>query len=287
MKQVAAAAIYARISSDQLGERLGVQRHIEDCRKLAAERGWPIAAEYVDNDISAFATKHRPGYERMVADIAEGRVDAVLVYHFYRLTRRPVELEHFVEACTVAGVDVTTVTGDVGLGNESGLFVARIMSAVAANESRRKSERIKRKTQQNVEMGKPNGGAQRPFGFEPDKVTVRESEAAIIRQVAARYIAGESLVSLATWMNHEEVPTAGKAAGWTVQSLRWGLMGGVLPVSAIITASRRGRRRGRRSSPRSSMSSLWRRSTRSSAPGAGHPAATYSADWCAAAVAAQ
>ena len=39
---VRAAAIYARISSDQDGTTLGVQRQLEDCRKLAAELGWEV-----------------------------------------------------------------------------------------------------------------------------------------------------------------------------------------------------------------------------------------------------
>ncbi|VII97676.1 Recombinase [Arthrobacter sp. DR-2P] len=39
MKKPRSAAIYARISSDQTGEALGVTRQLEDCRKLAADHG--------------------------------------------------------------------------------------------------------------------------------------------------------------------------------------------------------------------------------------------------------
>jgi DNA invertase Pin-like site-specific DNA recombinase len=60
MKPVRSAAIYARISSDQTGQALGIQRRLEDCRKLAADRGWIVADEYVDNDISAFKGRERP-----------------------------------------------------------------------------------------------------------------------------------------------------------------------------------------------------------------------------------
>ena len=51
---VLSAAVYARISADTEGKSLGVQRQLEDCRKLAAARGWPVGREYVDNDISAY-----------------------------------------------------------------------------------------------------------------------------------------------------------------------------------------------------------------------------------------
>ncbi|VXC31982.1 hypothetical protein ARTHRO9AX_270001 [Arthrobacter sp. 9AX] len=60
MKAPRSAAIYARISSDQSGEALGVTRQLEDCRKLAADHGWTIGDEYVDNDISAYKGKPRP-----------------------------------------------------------------------------------------------------------------------------------------------------------------------------------------------------------------------------------
>jgi len=41
------AAIYARISSDPEGTTLGVQRQLEDCRRILAERGYVLADEYV------------------------------------------------------------------------------------------------------------------------------------------------------------------------------------------------------------------------------------------------
>lgn len=42
------------------GTGLGVQRQVEDCRRLAESLGWPVAEEYVDNDLSAFKGTHRP-----------------------------------------------------------------------------------------------------------------------------------------------------------------------------------------------------------------------------------
>ncbi|WP_230673314.1 recombinase family protein [Rathayibacter sp. Leaf248] len=216
-----AAAIYARISSDPTGQALGVQRQLEDCRKLAEERGWRVATEYVDNDISAYSGKTRPDYERMLSDIGAGLLDAVIVYNLDRLTRRPIELEQFREVCDRAGVrNVATVSADLDLGTEDGLLMARVVAAFAAKESARKSERVKRKIQQNVEAGKPNGGPIRPFGYEPDKITVRESEAEVIREIVPRFLAGESVRSLALWLNGRGIPTTGNAEEWRTPTLR-------------------------------------------------------------------
>jgi len=220
MSKVLAAAIYARISRDVTGEGLGVERQLAECRKLAARRGWVVAEEYVDNDISAYSGKARPQYERMLEDVAEGRRDAVIAFHTDRLTRRPVELEHFMQVCDTAGLKhFATVTADIDLGNDDGLFMARVLGAVAAKESARKSARLRSKARQNAEQGRVSGGGIRPFAYADDRVTVVESEAAIFRDLATRYLAGESLMSLTNWMQEQGIlSVAGKP--WHTSVLR-------------------------------------------------------------------
>jgi site-specific DNA recombinase len=209
MAKVRSAAIYARISSDVDGTALGVTRQLKDCRTLAAELGWPVGDEYVDNDISAFSGKKRPAYERMLDDLRDGVRDAVVVYHADRLTRRPIELENFLQVTAAANVrGVRFVAGaPVDVADGDGLLVLRLLSAVAANESASKSRRIRRKHDEIAASGMPNGGGQRPYGYAEDKVTVDPVEAKVIKTVVARFIAGESLRSLATWLNTQDIPT--------------------------------------------------------------------------------
>ncbi|HTX96539.1 MAG TPA: recombinase family protein [Mycobacterium sp.] len=219
------AAIYARISADVEGTGLGVARQLEDCRKLAADRGWPIGDEYVDNDVSAYSGKPRLEYARMLSDLKSGARDAVIVYNLDRLHRRPVELEEFVALCESVGVrDVATVTADIDLGNDDGLFMARIFAAFAAKESGRKSARIRRKMLQNAEQGLPHGSV-RPFGYEPDKITLRESEAAVVREMVDRYLAGQSLRSLTVWLNESGIAPA-VAKSWQTSAVRQVLCSG-------------------------------------------------------------
>jgi DNA invertase Pin-like site-specific DNA recombinase len=98
-----ATAIYARISSDPGGTRLGVERQIEDCEALAGSLGWTVAEVYVDNDVSAYSGRRRPEYERLCDDIKAGVVDGLLVWHPDRLHRSPRELEDFIDLCDAGG----------------------------------------------------------------------------------------------------------------------------------------------------------------------------------------
>src|SRR5688572_7056192 len=127
MQKPNAVAVYARISQDRAGEGLGIRRQVEDCRAEAERRGWRVAEEYIDDEISAYTGRVRPGYRQMLEDIRAGQRDSVIVWHLDRLHRRPIELEEFVQACAAGGVtNVVTLHGDVDLGNGDGLLVARL-----------------------------------------------------------------------------------------------------------------------------------------------------------------
>src|SRR3974390_11159 len=175
-----AVAIYCRISLDRAGEGLGWERQEALCRRLAKERGWPVAEVYVDNDRSAYSGKPRPGYERMLADIGVGLRDAVVCVDLDRLTRRPAELEAFMDLADRRGIALANVSGDTDLSTSDGRFRARIMGAVARQESEKKAERVAREHEQSARRGIPRA-SRRPFGYEKDGITIREEEAALIR----------------------------------------------------------------------------------------------------------
>lgn len=193
-----------------------------DCRAEAERRGWQVVGEYVDDDVSAssFGRKERPEYRRLLADITAGQVTAVICWHIDRLHRQPIELEEFVKTCTAAGVsDVVTLHGDFNLGTGDGLLVARLLAAVAANESDAKSRRSARKMQELAEAGRPHGGGPRPFGFQADRITHDEVEAQVIRDLTARVLAGESVGAVVRWLQESGVKTV-TGAVWRPPSVR-------------------------------------------------------------------
>jgi site-specific DNA recombinase len=223
---VECAAIYARISSDRDGDQLGVSRQVLDCEQLAERKGWKVVERYIDDDVSAYSGRARPAYRRMLDDLKAGAVHAVVVWHLDRLHRQPKELEEFFEVCDAAGVrSLASVTGDVDLATDDGRFMARILGAVARKESDDKSRRIKRKALELAQAGLVSGGGTRPYGFEPDRKTIREEEAAVIRDCARRLLAGESLRSLCADLNERGIRTV-TGAEWKTQTLRRLLMSG-------------------------------------------------------------
>lgn len=199
-----------------------MQRQREDCEALVRTRGWTLAGRYVDNDLSAYSGKPRPGYEQMLDAVRGGLVDGIVAWHPDRLHRSPRELEDFLAAVEQHGVNVETVrAGQWDLSTPSGRITARILGSVARGESEHKSDRVCRALEQRATMGNSHGrvayGWTRTVLPDGSKVeTVNEPEAALVRDLAQRILRGESLRSIAADLNCRGVPSpAGKAWGKT------------------------------------------------------------------------
>ena len=214
------AVIYCRISRDKTGEALGVERQEDDCRALAERLGWTVSKVYVDNDISASSGKRRPNYEQMLLDLADGHASAIVAWDPDRLHRRPIELEQFMILCEAHQIDIRTVqAGEMDLSTPAGRMIARMLGATARHEVEHKSARIKRARQQAAQRGEWHGG-RRCYGWEPDGMTPRESEAAVLRNAVDMVISGVSLRQIVSELNAANVATTTGSKPWESTKLR-------------------------------------------------------------------
>jgi DNA invertase Pin-like site-specific DNA recombinase len=224
------AAVYVRISKDDQGDELGVARQEKLCRRLAASKHWTVADVYQDNDVSASSGVERPAYERLLADIEAGAVDAVVVFDLDRLHRRPAELEHFIDLADEHSIALATVGGDVNLANPDDRFKARLMGVVAKGEAEKMSKRLKAMHAEKAEQGLPVGAGtstkRRPFGYQVGGMKIDETEAELIRQAAADVLAGVPLSAIARrWSQQGVRVPSGTARGWSPNSVKYILTG--------------------------------------------------------------
>ncbi|MBT1621525.1 recombinase family protein [Curtobacterium flaccumfaciens pv. oortii] len=215
------AAIYARISRDKAGAGLGVDRQEADCRALAERLGWDVVAVFVDNDISAYdRRKVRPEYRAMLDAARSREIRGVIAWHTDRLYRRTTDLEELVAVVEANDLQVQTVrAGNVDLATPSGRMFARTLGNMAQYEVEQGRDRVKSAKNQAAADGKYRGGI-RPFGFEKDGVTVRESEAQVIRDATKAVLAGRTLAALTRELNERGVQTSGRSETWKYGALR-------------------------------------------------------------------
>ncbi len=197
-------ALYCRISRDELGDGLGVERQEQDCRALADRRAWTVSHVFTDNDVSAFSGRVRPAYQRLVSAIEADQVDAVLAWAPERLHRSPRELEDFIELIERAGIVVETIKAGVwDVSSSHGRLVARMLGAVSRAESERTGERVSRAHQQAKARGLWRGPI--PYGMQasamPGSPAINECEAEVVRAVFLRILRGDALTRIASDLN--------------------------------------------------------------------------------------
>jgi len=199
-------------------------------RQRAQEMGLPVAAVHIDNNKSAWQRgRSRPGWDAMLADIAAGCFTHVLAYDPDRLMRQPRDLEDLLEAADRHSVTVVGKVSDVDLSDSGQRFVLRVLIAQACKSSDDTSRRVLDALAEGAAAGRPHGG-KRPFGFQADRITHDEDEAAVVREIAHRRAAGESPHGIADDLNGRGVLTA-QARDQIEKSRR---SGGAAPISLPV-----------------------------------------------------
>lgn len=219
------AALYLRQSLDREGRSEGIDRQRARCRELAERRGWDVAGEYVDNDVSASKPRGAgTAWHRLIEDAKANRIDVVVAVDQDRILRGIRDLVTLMDV----GAKITTVDGEIDLATADGEFRATLAAGLARFEVQRKSERQKRANAHRRERLLPAGG-RRAFGYTklragastdwPKRVAADgrewpdyghapfEPEATAVRRGYAMLLAGATLRSIAKAWNEEGLTT--------------------------------------------------------------------------------
>lgn len=217
--------IYLRQSDDRTQEELAITRQREDLHKLIELRRWTLVGEYVDNDITADGRKRRPGFDDALKAIARGDGEALASRDLDRLTRNARDTMRLIAVGKKARTLLAFVSGtDFNLASADGRTMAGILSSIAQGEIEKKGERQRRAQRQAAEQGRRVGG-RRPFGYEPDGVTIRTTEADALIGAYDDVLSGVPMARVAKDFNERGLHTpqttrSGAPSPWTGQSLR-------------------------------------------------------------------
>ncbi|WP_309661757.1 recombinase family protein [Sphingomonas sp.] len=108
-------AIYTRKSSEEGLEQdfNSLDAQFEACAayiKSQASEGWLLGKERYDDGGISGGTLARPGLNRLLEDIAAGRIDIVVVYKVDRLTRSLLDFAKLVETFDKADTSFVSIT---------------------------------------------------------------------------------------------------------------------------------------------------------------------------------
>lgn len=211
---VTRCALYTRKSSeeglDQAFNSLDAQR--EACTAYVASQageGWQaLAARYDDAGISG-GTMERPALQRLLADIAAGEVDVVVVYKIDRLTRSLADFARMVDLFDTHGVSFLSVTQAFNTTSSMGRLTLNVLLSFAQFEREVTGERIRDKIAASKQKGMWLGGVL-PLGYDAPEagsraLRVNGPEAETVRLIFRRYLDLGSVHELERWLAAEGI----------------------------------------------------------------------------------
>jgi DNA invertase Pin-like site-specific DNA recombinase len=186
-------AIYTRKSSEEGLEQdfnsLDAQR--EACEAYVASQrheGWGVIPQMYDDGGFSGATTERPALQRLLAGVAAGQIDVVVVYKVDRLTRSLSDFAKIVEIFDKRQVSFVSVTQAFNTTTSMGRLTLNILLSFAQFEREVTGERIRDKIAASKRKGMWMGG-QPPLGYDAKdrKLVVSEAEAEVVRHIFRRY----------------------------------------------------------------------------------------------------
>jgi site-specific DNA recombinase len=187
-------AIYTRKSTehnlDLEFNSLHAQR--EACEayiKSQMHEGWQLIPDPYDDGGISGASLDRPDLQRLLADIAAGRVDNVVVYKVDRLTRSLTDFARLVELFDKHGVSFVSVTQSFNTTTSMGRLTLNVLLSFAQFEREVIGERVKDKIAASKKKGLFMGG-NIPLGYinRDKKLIIVPQEAERVRWIFRRYL---------------------------------------------------------------------------------------------------
>ena len=195
-------AIYTRVSSDAGLEQdfnsLQAQREAAEAYiKSQAHEGWRLRRDRYDDGGFSGGSMERPALQILLADVAERRVDIIVVYKVDRLTRSLADFAKLVELFDSNGVSFVSVTQSFNTTTSMGRLTLNVLLSFAQFEREVTGERIRDKIAASKKKGIWMGGTV-PLGYrvENRKLLVDEVEADTVRLIFTRYLELGSLPAL-------------------------------------------------------------------------------------------
>jgi DNA invertase Pin-like site-specific DNA recombinase len=129
-------AIYVRVSS----RRQDTRSQEADLKRWAQSRQGEALKWY--RDTFTGTTMDRPGFQRLMADVAAAKVARIVIWRLDRLGRTAKGLTALFEDLMGRGVDLVSLKDGLDLATPAGRLMANVLAGVAAYETEVRAERI-------------------------------------------------------------------------------------------------------------------------------------------------
>ena len=216
-------AAYCRVSTLREEQEESYETQIANYQdKILANKDWTLAGIYADKN-SATGIEKRLGFQQLMADVEDGKIDLVLVKSISRFSRNIVDCHKFIRRISACNCFLYFEKENIRTDDMASSFVLSILSAIAQDESHSISENIKLSNQSRFKRGEYRLGNHRILGYDSDEFgkLIPNADAWIVREVFALFLQGKSYAKIAEVLCQMEARTLRGSDLFRAETIRY------------------------------------------------------------------
>ena len=209
---------YARVSTELEEQQSSYEAQVSYYTNYIQSRNdWEFVRVYTDEGISATSTKHREGFQQMVEDALDGKIDLIVTKSVSRFARNTVDSLTTIRKLKEHGTEVYFEKENIWTFDSKGDLLLTIMSSLAQEESRSISENVRWGQRKRAADGKYSLGYAHFLGYDkgPDGTpVVNKEQAVVVRKIYGLFLEGYSYNKIAKILTEEGIPTPAGKKNW-------------------------------------------------------------------------
>ena len=220
-------AAYCRVSTQEEQQVGSFDMQIHHfAKRIEANPQWELVEIYQDEGISATTVEKRLGFQKMIADAVDGKIDLILTKSISRFGRNIVDILDNLRTLSALNPPVSvefetegiTYTGD----GRNNLLIS-LLAALAEMESQQKSEAIKAGIRWRMAEGIYKFSVQNTLGFYRDhfgRLVIEPTEARIVEYIYESCLEGATPAEIAAALTEQGIKSPMGNDLWSAGTVR-------------------------------------------------------------------
>ena len=212
-------AAYARVSTGSEEQATSFTTQVREwTKRITDNKDWEFVKVYTDEGISGTSAKKRVGFNEMIRDAMDGKIDLILCKSISRLGRNTLLVIQTVRDLKAIGVEVWFDLENISSLDPKSELIFSILCSIAQEESRHTSERISWSLKAKMTDGIPLVCTSRFLGYDKSddgkKLVINEAEAEIVKLIFNLYDSGMGCLRIAHELQKRGYKTAAGNTFW-------------------------------------------------------------------------
>ena len=218
-KAILNVGAYCRVSTDteeQQGSYNSQVNHYTE--KIKNTPGWRFVKVYGDEGISGTNADNRPGFQEMMQDCENGKLDLIITKSISRFSRNVTVTLEVARKLRDKGIGIFFEKENLNTLHYTSESLLAIFSSLAQAESESMSENIKMGREYRYKQGECCYNMGKIFGFNQDSngiVTINEEQAIVVRLMYDGYLNGMSIGGIIKDLQERKIPSPTGKEKWS------------------------------------------------------------------------